>query len=38
MFGHELNVGMYDWMDSDELNGGVEDMNCMSGVVVDKVT
>jgi hypothetical protein len=38
MLGHELNVGMYDWMDSDEPNGGVEDINCMGGVVVDKAT
>jgi hypothetical protein len=38
MFGHEFNVGMYDWMDSDEPNGGVEDMNCMGVVVVDKAT
>jgi hypothetical protein len=38
MFGHEYNVGMYDWMDLDEHNEGVSNMNCMSDVVVDKAT
>jgi hypothetical protein len=38
MFGHEFNDGMYDWMDSNEPNGGVENMNCMGDVVVDKAT
>jgi hypothetical protein len=38
MFGHEFNAGMYDWMDFDEPYRGVEDMNCMGDVVVDKAT
>jgi hypothetical protein len=36
MFGHELNDGMYDWIDSSEPNGGVEHMICMGDVMVDK--
>jgi hypothetical protein len=36
MFVHELNDGMYDWMDSDEPDGRVEDMICMGDVVVEK--
>jgi hypothetical protein len=38
MFGHEYNVGMYDWMGLDEHNEGASNMNCMSDVVVDKAT
>jgi hypothetical protein len=38
MFGHEYNVGMYDWMGLDEHKEGVDNMNCMSNVVVDKAT
>jgi len=38
MFGHELNDGMDDWIDSDEPNEGVEHMICMGDVVVDKAT
>ena len=38
MFGHEYNVGMYDWMDLDEYDEGTKKTNCMSDVVVDKVT
>jgi hypothetical protein len=38
MFGHDFNVDMYDWMDSDEPYRGVEDMNCMGDVVLDKTT
>jgi hypothetical protein len=29
---------MYDWMDSNEHNEGARNMDCMSGVVVDKAT
>jgi hypothetical protein len=35
MFGHEYNVGMYDWMDLMEHSEGVNNMN---NVVVDKAT
>jgi hypothetical protein len=38
MFGHKYSDGMYDWMDSDEHNEGARNVNCMSDVVVDKVT
>jgi hypothetical protein len=37
MFGHEYNVGMYDWMDLMNIMRG-KDMNCMGDVVVDKAT
>jgi hypothetical protein len=35
MFGHEYNVGMYEWMDLMEHSEGV---SCMNNVVVDKAT
>jgi hypothetical protein len=38
MFGHKYNVGMYDWMGLGEHNEGVNSMNCMSDVVLDKAT
>jgi hypothetical protein len=35
MFGHEYNVGMYEWMDFMEHSEGV---SCMNNVVVDRET
>jgi hypothetical protein len=35
MFGHEYNVGMYEWMDFMEHSEGA---SCMNNVVVDKAT
>jgi hypothetical protein len=35
MFGHEYNVGRYDWMDLMEPS---EEMNCINDVVEDKAT
>ena len=32
MFGHEYNVGMYDWMGLDEHNEEVNSMNCVTEI------
>ena len=38
MFGHECNIGMYDWMDLMEHSERASSMNCINDVVVDKAT
>jgi hypothetical protein len=38
MFGHEYNVGMYDWMDLMEHSERASSMNCINDVVMDKAT
>ena len=38
MFGHECNVGMYDWMDLMEHSERASSMICINNVVMDKET